>query len=153
MGINNLSVFALANATVVIDANGQFRELLPGEQPSPGEVVVVVGDNSDTASDDGGVPEFAAQLVGDDGGLTDIDLENEIASIFEQIEQGVDPTLNDEFATAAGGQNGSSLTSSGDIERTGTETLAETSFETSGLESQGLSETQSLALLDLARSH
>ena len=149
MNMNNLTTFTLANATVVIDANGQFRELAPGEQPNPGEVIVV-GDNNDVRSDDGGVPEFAAQLVGDDGGLTDLDLENEIASIFEQIEQGVDPTLNEDFATAAGGQNGSSLTGSGDIERTGEETLAETSFDTTGLESQGLSETQSLSLLELA---
>ncbi|WP_159738545.1 cadherin domain-containing protein, partial [Vibrio atypicus] len=143
MDIKSIATLALANSTVVVDANGQVRELLPGEAPAPGEVVVVTGQGTTETTD------VEALLVGDDGGLTELNLDNEIAAIFEQIEQGVDPTQNDEFATAAGGQNGSSPTGSGDIERIGAETLAETSFDTSALESQGLSETQSLALLDV----
>ncbi|MFB9217213.1 VCBS domain-containing protein, partial [Vibrio sinaloensis] len=143
MNMKSLATIALANTTVVIDTNGQIRELLPGEVPGPGDVVVVLGQGSTAAT------EVGAQIVNDDGGLNELNLDNEIAAIFEQIEQGVDPTQNEDFATAAGGQNGSSPTGSGDIERTGAETLASTSFDTTGLESQGLSETQSLALLEL----
>jgi VCBS repeat-containing protein len=143
MNAKTLAPFLMANTTVVIDINGQLRELVPGEVPGPGEVIVVVGQGATAATD------IDAQLVTDDGETFDINLDNEIASIFEQIEQGVDPTQNEDFATAAGGQNGSSPTGSGDIERTGAETLAETEFDTSGLESQGLSETQSLTLLDV----
>ena len=146
MNAKSLAPFMLANTTVVIDINGDVRELLPGEVPGPGEVIVVLGQGATANAD---VPAgIEAQLVGEDGNL-DLNLDNEIASIIEQIEQGVDPTQNEDFATAAGGQNGSSLTGSGDIDRTGAETLAETEFDTSGLESQGLSETQSLALVDI----
>ncbi|KGY07821.1 VCBS domain-containing protein, partial [Vibrio sinaloensis] len=145
MNTNSSSLLATANSVVVIDANGQVRELLPGESPQPGEVVVSA-EQGDSAP-----PQIDAQLVDDNGLLSELNLDNEIAAIFDQIEQGVDPTLNEEFATAAGGQNGSSLTGSGDIERTGTETIASTSFDTTGLESQGLSETQSLSLLDVVQ--
>ncbi|MEF1175279.1 hypothetical protein REH73_23285, partial [Vibrio sinaloensis] len=143
MNTNSSSLLATANSVVVIDANGQVRELLPGESPLPGEVVVSA-EQGDSAP-----PQIDAQLVVDNGVLNELNLDNEIAAIFDQIEQGVDPTLNEEFATAAGGQNGSSLTGSGDIERIGSETIASTSFDTTGLESQGLSETQSLSLLDV----
>ncbi|UPQ89075.1 VCBS domain-containing protein [Vibrio sinaloensis] len=146
MNANSLATLMLAKTSVVIDVNGEIRALLPGEVPAPGEVVVTVGQDT-TAEADAGIIE--AQLFGEDNQGLGLDLDNEIAAIVEQIEQGVDPTLNDDFATAAGGQNGSSLTTTGAIERTGAESLAETQFDTTGLESQGLSETQSLALLDL----
>ena len=145
MNAKSLAPFMLASTTVVIDINGEIRELVPGEVPGPGEVIVVVGQGATAATE----PQIEAQLVGDGGENFNLDLDNEIASIIEQIEEGVDPTQNEDFATAAGGQNGSSPTGTGDIERTGAETLAETQFDTSGLESQGLSETQSLTLLDL----
>ncbi|NVD06765.1 cadherin repeat domain-containing protein [Vibrio sp. JPW-9-11-11] len=145
MNANNLATLMLANTSVVIDVNGEIRALLPGEVPAPGEVVVTVG--QDTTAEAGVGVE--AQLFGEESQGIGLDLDNEIAAIFEQIEQGADPTQNEDFATAAGGQGGSSLTATGAIERTGAETLAGTQFETSGLESQGLSETQSLALLDL----
>ncbi|KGY12233.1 hypothetical protein NM22_13275 [Vibrio tubiashii] len=145
MNAKSLAPFMLANTTVVIDINGEIRELVPGEVPAPGEVIVTLGQGATTATE----PQIEAQLIGQEANSLDLNLDNEIASIIEQIEQGVDPTQNEDFATAAGGQNGSSPTGSGDIDRTGVETLAETQFDTSGLESQGLSETQSLALIDL----
>ncbi|MYM60406.1 cadherin repeat domain-containing protein, partial [Vibrio sp. OCN044] len=129
--------------SVVIDANGQLRELAPGENPRAGEVVVEFGQGAPAATD------LDAQLITDDGETFDIDLDSEIASIFDQIEQGIDPTQNEEFATAAGGQNGSSPTGTGDIDRTALQTRVTTDFDTTGLESQGLSETQSLALVDI----
>ncbi|WP_391087117.1 hypothetical protein [Vibrio sp. NH-UV-68] len=145
MNAKSLATLMLANTSVVIDVNGEIRALLPGEVPAPGEVVVTVG--QDTTAEVGSTID--AQLFGNNVDGIGLDLDNEIASIIEQIEQGVDPTQNDEFATAAGGQNGSSPTNTGAIERTGAETLAQTQFDTAGLESQGLSETQSLAVLDL----
>ncbi|KOO16587.1 hypothetical protein AKJ18_00505 [Vibrio xuii] len=150
MNAKSLAPLMLNNTTVVIDINGEVRQLLPGEVPGPGEVIVIVGQGATAATED--APSnfgLEAQLVGEGGDNFSLELDNEIASIIEQIEEGVDPTQNEDFATAAGGQDGSSLTGSGDIDRTGAETLAETEFDTSGLESQGLSETQSLALLEV----
>ncbi|WP_198599280.1 cadherin domain-containing protein, partial [Vibrio sp. 10N.261.55.A7] len=146
MNIGNLTLFGVANATIVIDVNGQIRELLPGQTPAPGEVVVTVDDGNPD------VPNIQADITTEDGGFNELDLEGEIAQIFEQLEQGVDPTANDDFATAAGGQNGSSPTGTGTVERDGVETIAETQFDTEGLQSQGLSETQSLALFNTLTS-
>ncbi|MGY3569939.1 cadherin domain-containing protein [Vibrio paucivorans] len=143
MSANNVLQLIMANTTVVIDANGQLRELGPGEQAQPGEVVVTI-DNENPSNVD-----IQANLINEDASNQSLDLENEIAQIIGQIEQGEDPTQNDDFATAAGGQNGSSPTGTGDIERTGAEVIASTQFDTSGLEGQGLSETQSLELAEL----
>lgn len=148
MKTNNLAtLLALSNTTVVIDINGQIRELLPGEVPGPGEVIVVLGQGATAVSD------LEAQLIVDDGTATNINIDDEIAAVIQQIEQGGDPTQDPELATAAGGEGGSSPTTTGSIQRTGAETLASTMFETTGLESQGLSETQSLALLDILRQN
>ena len=116
MNMNTLATLALANTTVVIDINGQIRELLPGEVPGPGEVIVVLGQGATAATD------TQAQVVSEQGALVDLNLDDEIAAILEQIEQGADPTQNEDLATAAGEQGGSSLTNSGSIERTGAET-------------------------------
>lgn len=147
MNMNTLATLALANTTVVIDINGQIRELLPGEVPGPGEVIVVLGQGATAATD------TQAQVVSEQGALVDLNLDDEIAAILEQIEQGADPTQNEDLATAAGEQGGSSLTNSGSIERTGAETLAATAFETAGLEAQGLSRTQSVSLLELVEDN
>ncbi|MCW8334438.1 VCBS domain-containing protein, partial [Vibrio paucivorans] len=143
MSAGNISSIIWAGATVVIDAAGQLRELAAGEQPAPGEVVVTIDDENP------GAVNIQAELVNDGLPNLGLELDDEIAQIIGQIEQGVDPTQNDDFATAAGGQNGSSPTGTGDIERTGAEVIASTSFDTSGLEDQGLSETQSLALVEV----
>ncbi|WP_047042857.1 VCBS domain-containing protein [Vibrio mexicanus] len=147
MGIKVATTVLLVNGTIIIDENGDVRQLGPGETVAPGQVVVSVGEPTEGALGAESL-NIEAELFTEDAGLQSLDIDAELAQIFEQIEDGVDPTLNEDFATAAGGQNGSSLTGSGDIERTGAETLAETSFDTEGLESQGLSETQSLALVD-----
>ncbi|MGY5539273.1 tandem-95 repeat protein, partial [Vibrio brasiliensis] len=133
-----------ANQIIVIDANGNVRVLVEGELPKPGEVIVQ------------GNPEFAedqqlqVNLVGDNGENQDISAE--IADIFAALEEGQDPTeLGEDFATAAGGQSGSSLTASTSVARDGAETIASTNFDTSGFESLGLSQTQSLALLEQFR--
>ncbi|GLQ74857.1 VCBS domain-containing protein [Vibrio penaeicida] len=92
----------------------------------------------------------ATSIVGDDGELIALDTDPEIDQIFAALEAGEDPTQIEELAPAAGGgAGGSSIGLSGEIERTDAQVLASTSFDTSGIQSQGLSETQSLSLLNL----
>ncbi|WP_425666683.1 VCBS domain-containing protein [Vibrio tubiashii] len=76
------------------------------------------------------------------------DAAKQVAQLLEALENGVDPSeLGDEFATAAGGAGGSSLTESGTIERIGAEVLASTYFETAGFSSE-----QSTTLFNLLRN-
>ncbi|NOH79981.1 hypothetical protein F0231_09535, partial [Vibrio sp. RE86] len=131
-----------ANQVIVIDLNGNVRVLADGELPKPGEVVVQTNESTE---------QDLQVAVVDDGGESQ-DITGEIEDIFAALEEGQDPTqLDDEFATAAGGQTGSSLTATGSVARDGSETIASTEFVTSGFNSLGLSETQSLTLLEQFR--
>ncbi|MEL0608024.1 VCBS domain-containing protein, partial [Vibrio echinoideorum] len=139
----NLSILGLASGSVVLDAQGQLRRLTPGEQPAASDVVVSFG-TSEASS-----PTVSARYVDNQGRQNELDTDDAVAQVQRAIEDGFDPTeLGEEFDTAAG-QEGSSLTNSGRIERTGAEIQAQTNFETDGFESQGLSETQSVALFDI----
>ncbi|MGI9889443.1 VCBS domain-containing protein [Vibrio chagasii] len=143
MGNINLNILGLASGSVVLDAQGQVRRLSPGEQPAASDVIISFETGEES------VPSVSARFVDNQGQQNALDTDDAIAQVQRAIEDGFDPTeLGDEFDTAAGEQ-GSSLTNSGRIERTGAETLAETNFETEGFESQGLSETQSVALFDI----
>ncbi len=123
---------------VVVDANGLVRVLLEGEQPKPGEVVL------QQPNDDASIE---AELVQDDGQSQD--LTAELEDIFAALEEGADPTqLGEDFATAAGGQLSSSSTQLGTIERNSAEVVVSTEFSTQGFANLGLSETQSLSLLE-----
>ncbi|MDN3682588.1 Ig-like domain-containing protein, partial [Vibrio tapetis subsp. quintayensis] len=147
-----LSASAVASGQIiVIDALGNLKVVPQGTALKPGEVVVSNGDDQITV-DGNDLP--SASIVGDDLSLTELNLDDEINQIFAALESGEDPTqFDDEFAPAAGeASSGSSLTTSGEIERTGAQTLASTSFDTSALQSQGLSQTQSLTLLESYRS-
>ncbi|NOI82424.1 hypothetical protein F0237_17290, partial [Vibrio tubiashii] len=131
-----------ANQIIVIDVNGNVRVLIDGELPKPGEVIV----QAETEVN-GSDQQLQVELVDQSGEPQDITAE--IDDIFAALEEGQDPTqLGEDFATAAGGQSGSSLTASGSISRDGTETIASTEFTTEGFQSLGLSQTQSLTLLD-----
>ncbi|MDH5936102.1 VCBS domain-containing protein [Vibrio splendidus] len=143
MGNINLNILGLASGSVVLDAQGQVRRLSPGEQPAASDVII----SFDTSEEN--VPSVSARFVDNQGQQNALDTDDEIAQVQRAIEEGFDPTeLGDEFDTAAG-EEGSSLTNSGRIERTGAETQAATNFETDGFESQRLSETQSIALFDI----
>ncbi|WP_049844035.1 Ig-like domain-containing protein [Vibrio sp. VPAP30] len=134
-----------ANQIIVIDVNGNVRVLIEGELPRPGEVIVQ--SNSDATDNS---RQLQVELV-DQGGAPQ-DISAEIEDIFAALEEGQDPTeLGEDFATAAGGQTGSSLAASASVTRDGTETIASTNFTTEGFQSLGLSETQSLSLLDQFR--
>ncbi|KGY12599.1 hypothetical protein NM22_07685, partial [Vibrio tubiashii] len=133
------------NQVIVIDLNGTVRVLAEGESLKPGEVIVQA---SPDPSADG--QQLQVELVDTEGVPEDIT--GEVEDIIAALEDGQDPTqLGDDFATAAGGQISSSLTASGSVTRVGTETIASTEFSTQGFESLGLSQTQSLSLLEQFR--
>ncbi|WP_280514453.1 Calx-beta domain-containing protein, partial [Vibrio owensii] len=138
--MDNATLRSLMGQIVVIGLDGNLRELGQGESPAQGEVVI----NELSASS-----EPTIQVVSQENSEP-VNITEDVASVFEAIEQGDDPTqLGEEFEPAAGERDGSSPQATGVIDRTGAERLAATDFETIGLESLGLSETQILSLLEL----
>ncbi|WP_407559445.1 tandem-95 repeat protein, partial [Vibrio parahaemolyticus] len=141
--MDRTALVSLGNQVVVIGLDGKLRVLTEGQQPLPGEVVVT--------STDVGPLDLNVQLTQEQGSK---DITDDVLQIISAIEQGQDPSaVDEEFAPAAGENGGSSLQTSATIVRDGTELLASTSFETIGIESLGLSQTQVLALNDLFRSN
>ncbi|EPW4692741.1 tandem-95 repeat protein [Vibrio parahaemolyticus] len=141
--MDRTALVSLGNQVVVIGLDGKLRVLTEGQQPLPGEVVVT--------STDVGPLDLNVQLTQEQGSK---DVTDDVLQIISAIEQGQDPSaVDEEFAPAAGENVGSSLQTSATIVRDGTELLASTSFETIGIESLGLSQTQVLALNDLFRSN
>ncbi|HFD4007167.1 TPA: tandem-95 repeat protein [Vibrio parahaemolyticus] len=141
--MDRTALVSLGNQVVVIGLDGKLRVLTEGQQPLPGEVVVT--------STDVGPLDLNMQLTQEQGSK---DVTDDVLQIISAIEQGQDPSaVDEEFAPAAGENGGSSLQTSATIVRDGTELLASTSFETIGIESLGLSQTQVLALNDLFRSN
>ncbi|HHX8526849.1 TPA: tandem-95 repeat protein, partial [Vibrio diabolicus] len=136
--MDRTALVSLGNQVVVIGLDGELRVLTEGQQPLPGEVVV--------ATTDAAPLNLSIQLTEEQGSK---DISDDVARIIGAIEQGQDPSIVDEeLAPAAGENSGSSLQNSATIARDGTEVLASTNFETIGLESLGLSETQALTLND-----
>ncbi|MCR9984185.1 tandem-95 repeat protein [Vibrio alginolyticus] len=136
--MDRTALVPLGNQVVVIGLDGELRVLTEGQQPLPGEVVV--------ATTDAAPLNLKIQLTEEQGSK---DISDDVARIIGAIEQGQDPSIVDEeLAPAAGENSGSSLQNSATIARDGTEVLASTNFETIGLESLGLSETQALTLND-----
>ncbi|WP_133149012.1 Ig-like domain-containing protein, partial [Vibrio lentus] len=129
---------------IVISVDGTIKVLEEGQPLQAGDVVL----ESQNGSNE---PQLSAKRFSpEEGG--EVELDQDIANIFAALEEGQDPTeLGEEFATAAG-QNGSSLSASGTIERDGEETIPGTDFVTTGFEALGMSRTQSLSLLDAFRS-
>ncbi len=143
--MDRTALVSLGNQVVVIGLDGKLRVLTEGQQPRPGEVVVT------STSTDVGPLDLNVQLTQEQGSK---DVTDDVLQIISAIEQGQDPSaVDEEFAPAAGENGGSSLQTSATIVRDGTELLASTSFETIGIESLGLSQTQVLALNDLFRSN
>ncbi|WP_373433347.1 VCBS domain-containing protein [Vibrio anguillarum] len=130
---------------IVVDANGNVRVLQPGEKTLPGEIIISA--SNATPNDVGNNNDVQISRVNADG--RNVDITNDINEIFAALEQGQDPTqLGEDLATAAGESNGSSPTGSVSIARDASETIAATEFSTSALTALGLSETQSLTLLE-----
>ncbi|MFH0271104.1 Calx-beta domain-containing protein [Vibrio jasicida] len=138
--MNNATLRSLLGQTVVIGLDGNLRELEQGEAPAQGEVLVSDLSNESTPN---------VRIVTQES-QEPIEITDDVARVAEAIAQGDDPTLlGTEFEPAAGESDGSSPQASGVIDRTGAESLAATDFETVGLASLGLSQTQILTLLEL----
>ncbi|MCG9561030.1 Ig-like domain-containing protein [Vibrio chagasii] len=138
----NLAGALALGQRIVISADGTIKVLEEGEPLQAGDVILESLNESNS-------PEVSAKRFSPEDG--EIELDQDIADIFAALEEGQDPAeLGEEFATAAG-QNGSSLGTSGTIERDGEETIPGTDFVTTGFEALGMSRTQSLSLLDAYR--
>ncbi|PMO38068.1 hypothetical protein BCT11_17960 [Vibrio sp. 10N.222.52.B12] len=141
--MDRTALVSLGGQLVVIGLDGQLRALAENEQPSPGELIV---------SKTGAEPGKLQVLVAKQEGVQDVS--DDVAQIIDALREGQDPTLlNEDFAPAAGQTNGSSLQTSGTVERTAAELLADTDFETTGLAALGFSETQNLSLAELYLSN
>ncbi|WDG09892.1 Ig-like domain-containing protein [Vibrio campbellii] len=137
--MDRTSLVSFGGQLVVVGLDGKLRTLIENEQPLQGEVIVARNDAEPIG--------LNVQLVKDNGVQ---DVSDDVAQILGALEAGQDPTqLGDEFASAAGQSDGSSLQTSGTVDRIGAELLADTGFETIGLESLGFSQTQILSLNEL----
>ncbi|MCR9910585.1 tandem-95 repeat protein [Vibrio campbellii] len=137
--MDRTSLVSFGGQLVVVGLDGKLRTLIENEQPLQGEVIVARNDAEPIG--------LNVQLVKDNGVQ---DVSDDVAKILGALEAGQDPTqLGDEFASAAGQSDGSSLQTSGTVDRIGAELLADTGFETIGLDSLGFSQTQILSLNEL----
>ncbi|MFS1883438.1 tandem-95 repeat protein [Vibrio sp. 10N.261.54.E10] len=138
----NLTGALALGQRIVISVDGTVRVLEEGEPLQAGDVTL----ESQNGPNE---PQVSVKRFSPEDG--EVELDQNIANIFAALEEGEDPTeLGDEFATAAG-QNGSSLATSGTVERDGEETIPATEFITTGFEALGMSRTQSLSLLEQFR--
>ncbi|MFN1617352.1 hypothetical protein, partial [Vibrio rotiferianus] len=134
--MDRTSLVSYQEQVVVIGLDGHIRILSEGSQPRNGEIIVERLSQSD----------LKVEFVKDEQST---DVSDDIAQIIETLESGEDPTqLSEEFATAAGTANGSSYQLTATLERSASEILATTDFQTSGLQDLGVSQTQTLSLLE-----
>ncbi|MCE0492398.1 Ig-like domain-containing protein [Vibrio salinus] len=131
--------------SIVIDKDGNVT-VIPNNESVPSGSILVKNGQFFNVENDGQSPQFSAELITPDN--QSIAITNEIDQIITALEQGVDPTqLADEFAAAAGGVTGSSLAGSATITSNNTELLASTFFDTSATAGTGITQAQSLALV------
>ncbi|MEZ8211716.1 VCBS domain-containing protein, partial [Vibrio bivalvicida] len=129
-----------AETYVVIGLDGRIKIVDSKDELLPGEVIVETLENE--------IQPEQIYVLDELGHLQSEQMAaKQVAQLLEAFENGLDPNeLGEEFATAAGGAGGSSLTESGTIERIGAEVLASTYFETAGFSSE-----QSTTLFNLFR--
>lgn len=96
--MERVTLSSLMGSIVVIGLDGNIRTLAEGESPKPGELIIE--EVSDTS-------ELVVEQVTPQG--SSINVTDDITALIEAVAQGQDPTqLGEDFATAAGGVNGSS---------------------------------------------
>ncbi|WP_255935850.1 Calx-beta domain-containing protein [Vibrio campbellii] len=135
--MDRVTFSSLASNIVVIGIDGEIRTLEPGQVPASGELVIT------EVSD---ISQLNFEQIAPDG--SSINVTDDITALIEAIAAGEDPAqLEGDFEPAAGESDGSSPQSTGAIDRTGAEALANTDFETVGT-AIPLSETQELSLLE-----
>ncbi|MFA0086883.1 Ig-like domain-containing protein, partial [Vibrio sp. 10N.261.51.F12] len=142
MSVLSLIGLVQVSGTLVLDSAGKLALLPEGVAPRVGDVIIDVLENAEIEN------ELSVQLIQEDGsGQNIVAPELDAEQIIAQIEAGDDPSENQEQAPAAGELQGSSLIASGSLLRENAQTIAQTQFDTTGLEAQGLNRTQSLVLL------
>ncbi|PMG06328.1 hypothetical protein BCV00_10500 [Vibrio breoganii] len=130
----------LGDAWLVIDANGNLKLASEGYTPQNGEVVLSVGDNAVTVSEDL-VSELKISQA-KDGALNNIDAEN----VINNVQQGDDPSQLEGTEPSSGDPSGSSLTATGAVDRDNAETIAQTTFDTEGFSGYLFTEEQESAI-------
>ncbi|MEZ9591820.1 tandem-95 repeat protein [Vibrio breoganii] len=130
----------LGDAWLVIDANGNLKLASEGYTPQNGEVVLSVGDNAVTVSEDL-VSELKISQA-KDGALNNIDAEN----VINNVKQGDDPSQLEGTEPSSGDPSGSSLTATGAVDRDNAETIAQTTFDTEGFSGYLFTEEQESAI-------
>ncbi|MEZ9913864.1 tandem-95 repeat protein [Vibrio breoganii] len=130
----------LGDAWLVIDANGNLKLASEGYTPQNGEVVLSIGDNAVTVSEDL-VSELKISQA-KDGALNNIDAEN----VINNVKQGDDPSQLEGTEPSSGDPSGSSLTATGAVDRDNAETIAQTTFDTEGFSGYLFTEEQESAI-------
>ncbi|WP_276329918.1 Calx-beta domain-containing protein, partial [Vibrio lentus] len=131
---------ALTSNVVVIGVDGEVRTLDPRGSSTPGDLLITEG---------GGLSQLNFEQVTRGGNL--VNVTDDIVALIGAISAGEgDFQLENDFAPKAGESYGSSPQSAESIDRTGTETLASTHFETIGT-TIPLSETQALSILEFTK--
>ncbi|GAL20735.1 hypothetical protein JCM19235_3737 [Vibrio maritimus] len=104
MSAISLLGLAQVSGTLIVDAQGKLTVLPEGTAPRPGDVVIDILQDVEVGD------ELSIELIQADGEGQEITIEDADAeAIIAAIEQGDDPTENEEQATAAGENSGSSL--------------------------------------------
>ncbi|GAL35394.1 T1SS secreted agglutinin RTX [Vibrio maritimus] len=140
------------SGTLVLDSNGKIVLLPEGTEMRPGDIelspenLVPDVELRETLFAQTNFQAEDSAFDVEDFSTNDLDAD----AIIAQIEAGVDPTQNEDQATAAGGSLSSSITDAATVEAINPQVLAATFFETLGLNRQDLTETQTNALLDIA---
>ncbi|KII76723.1 Ig-like domain-containing protein, partial [Vibrio renipiscarius] len=145
-GANALIANLASGGVIVIGVDGTIKTLQEDYVPQPGDIVM----QPDGTLTDAEAPAVNVSVAAEDGTLRDVT--DDVQKITAAIEEGQDPTqIDEELDPAAGDENGSSGLSLDSVQRTGSELIAQTLFETQGFEGVGLSRTQSLDLIDRIR--
>ncbi|MGL4828070.1 MAG: adhesin, partial [Vibrio sp.] len=122
MGIHALLSLAnlAASQLLAIDKNGNVIVINVGDSIPEG-AIVLEANGSGASTNEQANP--IARIVDGEGNAQIVT--DDIQQILSALESGADPTaLNNEFATAAGGSQGSALTTTASIDRDGTEIIA-----------------------------
>lgn len=128
---------------IIIDANGRIKFINQNESLLAGEVIVQSGGRPIVVELD-----TIDAIVGDDSKLSNTALTSDIKQLLTEINLGVDPTLlGEEFAAASGQISSSAVTLLSKIERLAIESEVATRFDTSAIQHQGLSHTETLDFL------
>ncbi|OBT13510.1 hypothetical protein A9264_13920 [Vibrio sp. UCD-FRSSP16_10] len=130
---------ASGDAWLIIDAQGNLKIAPPGYEPQPGDVILSVGDKPLTVPEDL-VSEIRVSIA-EQQSIQSVDVQSGVQSVLSSVAQSEqDDELDDED------EDGSSLTTTGAVERDGAQTIASTNFDTQALFSDQFTAQQNEAI-------